>query len=116
MGPWPNRIRAGRWRTNGPLWPGCAPPWRCWRAAIGLTSLARVADLPRAIDLLSAAICLLGAVVGGSALRTYRLRDAAMRPGEPLPHSRMLTVLVGSIVVRFALRPTAASPRRSPTF
>lgn len=66
---------------------------------IGLTSLARVADLPRSVDLLSAAVCLLGAAVGGSALRTYRLRDAAMRNNEPLPHSRMLAVLVASIVV-----------------
>jgi putative membrane protein len=66
---------------------------------VGLTSLARVADLPRSIDLLSAVICLLGATVGASALRTYQLRDAAMRAGEPLPHSRMLAVLVGSIVI-----------------
>ena len=66
---------------------------------VGLTSLARVADLPRSIDLLSAVICLLGATVGASALRTYRLRDAAMRAGHPLPHSRMLDVLVASIVV-----------------
>jgi putative membrane protein len=73
---------------------------------IGLTSLARVADLPRAVELLSAAICLLGALVGGSALRTYQQRDAAMRRGEPLPHTRMLTVLVGSIVA-FALATAA---------
>jgi putative membrane protein len=73
---------------------------------IGLTSLARVADLPRAVDLLSAAICLLGAVVGGAALRTYQLRDAAMRRGEALPHTRMLTVLVGSIIA-FALATAA---------
>lgn len=66
---------------------------------VGLTSLARVADLPRSLNLLSAAICLLGALVGGSAWRTYQLRDAAMRADQPLPHSRMLTVLVGCIVV-----------------
>jgi putative membrane protein len=61
---------------------------------VGLTSLARVADLPRAIDLVSAAICLLGAAVGASAFRTYRRRDAAMRENEPLPPTRMLSVLV----------------------
>ena len=65
---------------------------------VGLTSLARVADLPRAIDLVSAAICLLGAAVGASAFRTYRRRDAAMRADEPLPPTRMLSVLAFSIV------------------
>jgi putative membrane protein len=66
---------------------------------IGLTSLARAANLPRAIDFASAAICLLGAWVGASAFLTWRQRDAAMRAGEPLPASRSLPLLVGSIVV-----------------
>jgi putative membrane protein len=65
---------------------------------VGLTSLARVADLPRAIDIVSAGICLLGAAVGGSAFRTYRRRDQAMRADEPLPPTRMLAVLVFGIV------------------
>jgi putative membrane protein len=66
---------------------------------IGLTSLARVADLPASVDVLASLVCLLGAVVGASALRTYRRRDAAMRSGTALPQTRMLDVLVLSIVV-----------------
>ena len=66
---------------------------------IGITSLARVAGLPRGVDILSALICLLGASVGVSALRTFQSRDRAMRAGQPLPPARMLSVLVGSIVV-----------------
>jgi putative membrane protein len=66
---------------------------------VGLTSLARAADLPAAVDVVASFICLLGAVVGASALRTYRQRDAAMRSGQALPQSRMLDVLVLSIVV-----------------
>jgi putative membrane protein len=65
---------------------------------IGLTSLARVADLPRAIDLLSALICLLGAAVGLSAFRTFHARDRAIRSGQPLPTAPMLGVLVAGIV------------------
>jgi putative membrane protein len=66
---------------------------------IGLTSLARVADLPRSVDVLASLICLLGALVGATSLRTYRRRDAAMRSGQPLPQTRMLGVLVVSMVI-----------------
>lgn len=66
---------------------------------IGLTSLARAADLPRAVDIASAAICLLGAWIGASSFLTWRRRDAAMRAGEPLPATRALPLLVASIVI-----------------
>ena len=66
---------------------------------VGLSSLARVADLPSAVDLLGAAICLLGSVVAIGAIRTYRARDAAMRGDQPLPPSHMLTMLVSCLVV-----------------
>jgi putative membrane protein len=66
---------------------------------VGLTSLVHAANLPRAIDLLAAAITLLGAFLGRSALRTFRLRDAAMRAGEPLPPTRALALLVWSLTV-----------------
>ena len=66
---------------------------------IGVTSLARVAGLPRGVDVLSALICLLGGFVGISALRSYQSRDRAMRAGEPLPPARVLSLLVASIVV-----------------
>jgi putative membrane protein len=66
---------------------------------VGLTSLARVAGLPRVVDFGSAAICLLGAWVGASAFLTWRRRDAAMRTGAPLPTSRTLPLLVASVVV-----------------
>ena len=66
---------------------------------IGLTSLARAADLPRVVDLAAAAVSLLGAWVGASAFITWRKRDRAMRAGEPLPANRSLPLLVGSIVV-----------------
>lgn len=66
---------------------------------VGLTSLARVADLPRAVDFGSAALCLLGAWIGASSFLTWRQRDAAMRSGEPLPATRALPLLIGSVVV-----------------
>jgi putative membrane protein len=66
---------------------------------VGLTSLARVAGLPRAIDFASAAICLLGAWIGASSFLTWRQRDAAMRAGEPLPATRALPLLIASVVV-----------------
>jgi putative membrane protein len=66
---------------------------------VGLTSLARAADLPRAVDLASALICLLGAWVGVSAYVSWRRRETAMRDGQPLPESRTLPLLVGCIVV-----------------
>ena len=66
---------------------------------VGLTSLARVAGLPPVVDFASAAICLLGAWVGASAFVTWRLRDAAMRTGAPLPATRTLPLLVASVVV-----------------
>ena len=67
--------------------------------SVGLASLARVANLSKSVDILAALICVLGAVVGASALGTYRKRDVAMRAGQPLPQTRMLTVLVISIVI-----------------
>ncbi|MFL6100823.1 MAG: YidH family protein [Actinomycetales bacterium] len=66
---------------------------------VGLTSLARVAGLPRIVDFASAAICLLGAWIGASAFVTWRQRDAAMRAGEPLPATRALPLLIASVVV-----------------
>jgi putative membrane protein len=70
---------------------------------IGVTSLARVAGLPRAVDVLSALICLLGGSVGVSALRTYQSRDRAMREGQPLPSAPMLSVVAGAIAVMAVL-------------
>jgi putative membrane protein len=54
-------------------------------AGIGLTTVTRLAALPRAVDALAAVMCGLGAVLALAAVLGWRRRELAMRLGRPLP-------------------------------
>jgi len=68
-------------------------------AGVGLTSLARLADLAPALDGLAALMCLLGAGLAGNAMLGWRRRELAMRTGQPLPSPAGLFWLVAGIIV-----------------
>jgi len=66
---------------------------------IGLASLARLAGLSRLLDLVSAALCVLGGAVAVSAVLGWRRTETALRTGRPLPAPVALPWLSGAIVV-----------------
>jgi putative membrane protein len=66
---------------------------------VGLTSVARLAKLSRAIEFAAAGVCLLGAWAAVAAYIGWRQRDRAMRRGEPVPANRSLAYLTGITVV-----------------
>ncbi len=68
-------------------------------AGIGLTSLARLADLSPFLDLVAALMCVVGAGLAVSAVLGWRRTETALRTGRPLPAPVALPWLSGAIVV-----------------
>jgi putative membrane protein len=68
-------------------------------AGIGLTAVTRLASLPRALDLLAAAMCTVGAVLSVSAVLGWRRRELALRLDRPLPAPVALPWLAVALVL-----------------
>lgn len=71
---------------------------------VGLTSVARIADLPRALDVVAAVMCLGGGWLAVSSVLGWRRRELALRTGRPLPAPVALpwiaaAVVLGSVVL-----------------
>jgi putative membrane protein len=60
---------------------------------VGLTSVARLANLSRFLDVVAAILCVGGAVLAVVAVIGWRRRELAMRLDEPLPAPVALTWL-----------------------
>jgi putative membrane protein len=65
---------------------------------VGLTSVARLADLTRWIDLVAGAMCLLGGWLAVSAVLGWRRKEIALRTGVALPAPVALPWLAAAIV------------------
>jgi putative membrane protein len=65
---------------------------------VGLTSVARLANLPRLFDVVAVALCLVGAALAVAAVAGWRRRELAMRLDEPLPAPIALPWLGGALV------------------
>jgi putative membrane protein len=65
---------------------------------VGLTSVARLADLPRALDVVAALTCLSGGWLAVSAVLGWRRREVALRTGRPLPAPVALPWIAASVV------------------
>jgi putative membrane protein len=72
-------------------------------AGVGLTSIVRLADLPWAVNLLAALMCLTGAALAGVAWSGWRSREEAMRNGRPLPAPAALGRLAVVVAVTAVL-------------
>ncbi|WP_198949930.1 YidH family protein [Kineosporia sp. A_224] len=77
-------------------------------AGVGLTSVARLADLPRALDVVSGVMCLGGGWLAVSAVLGWRRREIALRTGRVLPAPVALpwiaaAVVLGSLVLAVAV-------------
>ncbi len=76
---------------------------------VGLTSLAKIADLPRWLDVLAALACLTGGLLSVRAAVGWARVERALRVGQPLPAPRSLAVLavlvlmLGLVLASFAL-------------
>lgn len=68
-------------------------------AGVGLTSLARIADLGQAVDYVAAVMCLLGGWVAISAVLGWRRKELALRTGRPLPAPVALPWLAAGVTV-----------------
>ena len=68
-------------------------------AGIGLTTVTRLASLPRVLDLLAATLCLLGAVLAAAGVAGWRRKERALRLGEPMPAPVALPWLALGVVV-----------------
>lgn len=66
---------------------------------VGLTSVARLADLSRLVDVVAALMCLIGGWLSVSAVLGWRRRELALRTDRPLPAPVALPWLTGAIVV-----------------
>jgi putative membrane protein len=71
---------------------------------VGLTSIVRLADLPRLLDVAAGVMCLGGAWLAVSAVLGWRRREIALRTQRPLPAPVALpwvsaAIVGGSIVV-----------------
>jgi inner membrane protein YidH len=66
---------------------------------VGLTSVARLANLPRFFDAVAVALCLAGAALAVVAVLGWRRRELAMRLDRPLPSPVALPWLGGAVVV-----------------
>ena len=69
---------------------------------VGLTSVARIAGLSRLMDVVSAALCVLGGLLAVVAVLGWRRRELAMRLDRPLPAPFALPWL-GALVAVVAL-------------
>jgi putative membrane protein len=65
---------------------------------VGLTSVARLADLSRLVDVVAAVLCVLGGVLAVSAMIGWRRRELALRTDRPLPAPVALPWVSGVIV------------------
>lgn len=70
---------------------------------VALTSVATAAGLPALLDVVAAALCVLGGATAVSAQLGWRAAERALRRGEPLPPPRALPVLVAGVVVAAAV-------------
>jgi putative membrane protein len=66
---------------------------------VGLTSVVRIADLTRTLDLVAAAMCLGGGWLAVSAVLGWRRREIALRTGRPLPAPVALPWMAATLVV-----------------
>jgi putative membrane protein len=66
---------------------------------VGLTSVVRLADLPRLLDAAAGLICLGGAWLAVSAVLGWRRREIALRTDSPLPAPVALPWVSAAIVV-----------------
>lgn len=66
---------------------------------VGLTSLARIAELGRIVDYVASLMCLLGGWVAVSAVLGWRRKELALRTGRPLPSPVALPWLAGAVTV-----------------
>jgi putative membrane protein len=66
---------------------------------VGLTTLARLAQLPRVLDLFSVLMCLLGGALAISALTGWRRKELALRTRRPLPRPVALPWLAAGIAL-----------------
>ena len=71
-------------------------------AGVGLTSVARIAGLSRLLDVVAAALCVLGALLAVVAVLGWRRRELAMRLDRPLPAPFALA-WIGALVATVAL-------------
>lgn len=69
---------------------------------VGLTSVARIAGLSRLMDVVSAALCVVGGLLAVVAVLGWRRRELAMRLDRPLPAPFALPWL-GALVAVAAL-------------
>ncbi len=65
---------------------------------VGLTSLARLADLGRGVDVVAAVVCVAGGWAAVSAVLGWRRREVALRTGRPLPAPVALPWLAAGVV------------------
>ena len=84
----------------------------CVAGGIGLTSVARVADLPRLVDALAVVLCLLGGVLAVSAVAGWRRREIALRTGRPMSAPVALPWLAGVVAVAALVLALVASLQR----
>ncbi len=66
---------------------------------VGLTSVARLAGLPRLVDGVAAVMCLAGGWLAVSAVLGWRRKEVALRTGNALPAPVALPWLAAAIVV-----------------
>lgn len=66
---------------------------------VGLTSIARLADLPRVLDAVAAVMCVAGGWLAVSSVLGWRRREVALRTGRPLPAPVALPWIAGALVL-----------------
>ena len=66
---------------------------------VGLTSVARLANMSRAFDVVAVALCVAGAALAVVAVVGWRRRELAMRLDQPLPAPVALPWLGGAVAV-----------------
>lgn len=66
---------------------------------VGLTSVVRIADLTRALDVVAAVMCTGGGWLAVSAVLGWRRREVALRTGRPLPAPVALPWAAAAVVV-----------------
>jgi putative membrane protein len=68
-------------------------------AGIGLTTVARLAALPRVLDVFAVAMCVCGAGIAVAAVLGWRRKELALRLGRPLPAPVALPWLAAGVVL-----------------